>query len=90
MWSGMSHSRAEKKLPERTGRYRAVSGAQVSFVCYCKILCRFYTATHSCRPSRPFNVIEEKGWEGSMARRAERRLSERAGRYRASVSGGHG
>ena len=31
-WSGMSRSRAEKKLPERTGRYQAVGGTQVSFV----------------------------------------------------------
>jgi len=62
----------------------------VSLVCSCKFLCRFYTVnSHSLPPSLPsFDVIAEMGREGSMARRAERRLSERARRYRASGGAG--
>ena len=50
---GMSR-RAEKRLPERTERYRAVGGAQVSFLLLQNFVQIFYlTATHSRHPSRP-------------------------------------
>ena len=43
----------------------------------------FYLTRNSLLPSLPsFDVVDEAGREG-MARRAERRLTERAGRYRA-------
>ena len=75
---GMSR-RAEKRLPERTGRYRAVGGSQVSFLSLQNFVQIFYlTLTrNSLPPSLPsFNVVDETGQEG-MLRRAEKRLPER-------------
>ena len=77
---------AEKRLPERTGRYRAVGGAQVSFLSSQNFVQIFYLTRNSLPPSLPsFVVVDETGQEG-MSRRAEKRLPERTGKYRA-VSG---
>ena len=79
---GMSR-RAEKRLPERTGRYRAVDGAQVSFLLLKNIVQIFYLTRNALPPSLPsFDVVDETGQEG-MLRRAKKRLPERTGKYRA-------
>ena len=51
--------RAEKRLPKRTGKYRAVGGAQVSFVSLKKFVQIFYLTRNSLPPSLPsFEVID--------------------------------
>ena len=55
---GMSR-RAEKRLPERTGKYRAVGGKQVSFVSLKNFVQIFYSTCNSLPPSLlSFEVID--------------------------------
>jgi len=80
--------RAEKRLSERTERYPAAGGERgVGEFCVIANYCAHFIwlTRNSLLSSIPsFNVVDETGREGSMARRAERRLSERAGRYPAT------
>ena len=74
---------AHRAREEAPGKYRAVGGTQVSFLSLQNFVQIFYFSRNSLPPSLPsFDVVDETGQEG-MSRRAEKRLPERTGKYRA-------
>ena len=74
---------AHRAREEAPGKYRAVGGTQVSFLLLQNFVQVFYLTRNSLPPSLPsFDVVDETGQEG-ISRRAEKRLPERTGKYRA-------
>jgi len=87
---GSKAHRAERMLSERDGRYWASGDARGAgkFCVVSNCCAHFILLTHNALPSSfpSFDVVDEIGREGSKAHRAERTLSVRDGRYRASGS----